>query len=416
MHYAPGGQSDATVAATDEAAKANALRGLAAQQAMDAEAMASPITPIHRIRRSNTAPRLSDVVAEQSILDKGQSEKDLGTGGNSTQSPETPSTGNTPKKSTRKGKKCNGKKKSKKTPKSQPASSQQEVPVPNLVVPNATAEKRDSLPAPPTPATDATQLYIAPMQPHKATAAKRAAKPSAKPPPAPPLTLVKPEVKTEPPSLPGLATTTPTSVRRQVAVQKSQEQNHMNRAESHQQLGKSPPPPQAEPIGSDPCEDEEFPLPDDESFSNPSEFGDWLDQATHDENTDSEQEDQELPETEQPPPQKSAGSKKKKKAKTPEQKAMHARYMRFSRSLRSTLSANMYLLYTVRHVDFACILKHSHHSACKGLPIHQEPKYLVYYELILYILYMSHHVLACRLLGRDLPNNVQHIRERQLYV
>ena len=114
----------------------------------------------------------------------------------------------------------------------------------------------------------------------------------------------------------------------------------MHRAETHQQLGKSPPPPEANPIDS---EDEEFPLPDDDSFSNPSEFGDWLDIDMQDESSDKEQEDQE-----QPPPQKSAGSKKKKKAKTPEQKAMHARYMRFSRSLRSTLSANMYVVLILR--------------------------------------------------------------------
>ena len=48
MHYTPGGQSDATVAATDEAAKANALRGLAEQRAMYAQAVASPVTPKDR--------------------------------------------------------------------------------------------------------------------------------------------------------------------------------------------------------------------------------------------------------------------------------------------------------------------------------------------------------------------------------
>ena len=87
------------------------------------------------------------------------------------------------------------------------------------------------------------------------------------------------------------------------------------------------------------------PAPDqDEYYDNPSEFGDCADFDMGDEE---EEEEEDTAEDATTAEQNTAtgkaptttGGKKKKKEKTPQQKAAHARYMKFYRNVRSILAA-----------------------------------------------------------------------------
>lgn len=347
-----GKQSTAsTVPETDDAALSNALHGLKLQKALD---MGSPpVTPPAQIRRNNT-PRqvLEGSIGDVAILGGGHD----GTDNSSRTKGSCPAAMKKVKKhaskKSKKGAKTAGKTKKGKCPKSKTEKAALASPVesetakpklemkaepvepgsvkPKPAVASPLAEHDGKAPAP-TPGSAETRAYV--PCPKTSVPIPKANVPAA-------MELVKKEKDI--PRLPGLKTTTPTSVRMAKAVDQSLDEN-LARAATQElfepsELGNgteyySPgySPSHASLAGSEKGNDEEGELgPDYDEFLNS------LEDDKKEEAQDSRDSDQvSVAETTKTNNTQKKKKKKSKKEKTPLQKAMHARYMKFSRSIRS---------------------------------------------------------------------------------
>lgn len=256
----------------------NALEGLAQADTKLPPSSDAPVTPAHRVRRTNT-PTLPGAVADVPLLQPWETAHDTKSN--------PPSVGNTP--GNLKTKKKKGKKR-----------------------PVATPMAGTTAPAVVQPAEE------------PAVARKAAKKSAAKPPnvETPPPIVKLETVKVKPPQ-------TPPTVRETRAVNAAAEQN-MARATTQEQLAQSPAVPAPAPV-PDPDSDD-----DDGDDENPTD--DESDDAERNEEPQEEESKPTEAAKELPKDEREVQKVKGKKEKTPEQKAAAARYMRFSRSLVSFLS------------------------------------------------------------------------------
>ena len=345
----PGKASVATtVAATDEAARTNALEGLAMSKL-------SPVTPPHLIRRNNTPTILHGSVGDQAILQPAT--------GNSTGSKSKASRPRHLKRNQRAKKNRLSAAKSKAARPDTTDAATAPVPVSHAVpeVPDAsgsdaaneiqpppetTAAPQQSGPRDGSPASVRTHAYTATADGMPVPASVGQNKAS-----LPPMLLVKKEPK-EPVTLPGLKTTTPTSQRRatHVAHAKNENMQRANTQDLAQPAGtpsatpanaNAPPPkcsaPPPRPTTWQPHHKIVYTDDAENNINHPSEYPqDFLDTLA-DAEDQSQNNTNGTVSTGGGPPDEPGD--RRKKVKTAHQKAMHARYMRFSRSLKSNLSA-----------------------------------------------------------------------------
>ena len=352
----PGKASVATtVAATDEAARANALAGLAMSKL-------SPVTPEHLIRRNNTPTILQGSVGDQAILQPA-------TGDSSRSKSKASRPGHLKRNPRAKNKNRLSAAKSKAARPDTATAAPVPAPVSPDVpeAPDANGSDAANGIQPPPEATTTPQ-QTEPRDSSPASVRTRAYTPTAdgKPVPAdvgqnkaslPPMLLVKKEPK-ERVTLPGLKTTTPTSERRAAHVAQAKNEN-IQRA-STQDLAQSagtpaatpananapppkcsaPPPCPAPPPTWKPHHKIVFADEAENNINHPSEYPqDFLDSLadTEDQSQNNTNGNVSAGGGGGGPPDEPGDRRTKRK--TAHQKAMHARYMRFSRSLKSNLSA-----------------------------------------------------------------------------
>ena len=319
---ASGKQSAAsTVPETDDAALANALKGLRLQKAMD---MASPpVTPPARIRRNNTPQQvLPGKIGDVPILGKDDSSNTKGSRPRAMKKVKN--------NSTKKSKKCR-KNASKKGTCPKTKVEKADVAMPKPVTPEpapASMVAPDGHAPAATPGSAETRAYA--PGPKGSAPMPKANVPAT-------MELVKKEEKKDIPRLPGLKTTTPTSVRMAKAVDVSQSQN-LERADTQDQFAPS------EPAGTEHYSPGYSPslapsqMDGDEEGELGSDYDEFLNSLPDDNDQDQETKDSRDSDQVSVADTAKTGNKEKKKGKkekTPLQKAMHARYMKFSRSIRS---------------------------------------------------------------------------------
>ena len=319
MSHVPGKESTtSTVPETDDAALSNALKGLKLQRAMDMES--PPVTPPAQIRRNNT-PRqvLPGRIGDMPILGDGGHDC---TGGSSQPKASCPTAKkkvkNVASKKSKKCKKAPGKKGKCLKSTTTKATTDAEVMKTEPALASAVAAPEGKPPVA-TPGSVDTAAYV--PCPQTSRPIRKEDAPAA-------MALVKKEQK-ETPRLPGLQATTPTSVRMAKAVDQSQEENLARAATQELE-------PSDQTNGT-----EYYPSPtyaateEGELGSDYDEFLNSLDDDKNDAQPPVSRESDQVSPAETTKTS-STQKKKGKKEKTPLQKAMHARYMKFSRSIRSS--------------------------------------------------------------------------------